>query len=455
MFAKSSPLCAVGNEPSKCTASPVNERVALWCGLRDPKLIEQIVSSKLDGDTLVLGTNATYSVALRGNYKEYKKIKAQQEIMILNDYLAIELHNVETKAAAKRVRKLLNTLNTRDLVLADVCKLAEIYLKSQMEHFSDEKESPFKKDLKRDALPEATIGRLKKELSTVEKSMPYKETSKFSISLCPTPENEGQKWRNDVYTFRARKGTFPIGAINDTHIVLLYCDPDASFDEFDMTAEFIRLPQNSKRIKTEWKMTFRIPPLEVTTGVTLHVSLDKKSPTCIIGLANFVFLLDPRKDKRLWYKFTEARVVSCVSVDDQVKLAGTTQGEIYRFDDESVYVYHTPKMEAILQATWLPKQQVMCSMTCMGVFIETTNGRMQIDSLRPVSFHTDGEILTVYSKYGFVQVQPLLITDMANVFDPIETDDACDLPAYDAIYNSDRRMIIVETNGRVRVWTAK
>jgi hypothetical protein len=88
----------------------------------------------------------------------------------------------------------------------------------------------------------------------------------------------------------------------------------------------------------------------------------------------------------------------------------------------------------------------------MSIFIETTNGRMQVDTLRPVTFHADDEILAVYCKYGFVQVQPIIMTNLVNSFDPIENDDVSDLPAYDGVYMDGKQMIIVESHGRIRVW---
>lgn len=460
MFRKKTDVpIAIGDKPSVCMANTmVDSRVSLWCGLEDPKRIEQIASAmhRHAQDTLVLGVNANYSVALRcksgEDMREYKKLLASWEIQTLNTYLLNELSYVKTKAGAQGVLKLLRILENRDLVLKEMCELAEAHLNKQMDKLSDEDEVTTRKDMHREDFEKLNIGRLPKELSSVGKTRPFEDTIQYSLSLCATPKREAQKWREDVMTIRARKGTYPIGAVNATHAVLIYCDPKASFDEYDLTAEFICLPHDNLRCKTDWKMTFRVPKLESDQGVIVHTALDSSSTRCIVGFGSYVFILDPQKDKRTAYRCSENRIVNCVALDGAVALAGTTQGEVFRFDEENFHVHYTPMIEPVLKAVWLPKSQVMCMMTCMSIFVETTNGRLLVNLLRPVTFHADDEILATYCKYGFVQVQPTMMINLANSFDPIEKEDVSDLPAYDGVYMDQKQLIIVESHGRVRVW---
>lgn len=432
---------AIGEAPSVCSVGPViAPRIDVWCNTQ----IEPINSAKLRDakNVIVLGTCSEFSVALRCATDEviaYKTNLARYEQNILNDYLLKSLKEIKTQAEAARITKLLRVLQTRDMVLMDLCVAVEKHLKTQT--FPEGQDNPFRDDTKRDLV--ATIRRLKKEDQDPKKWDPCINATAYTICICPTPTKSDEHWRTSSSSIRVRHGTYPIGAVSQGTFVIVYCDADQSSDEFDLTVSFYQFDkQRLNRIKT---MPFRIAA-PIKTPVIMRVGLDKER--CIIGLGHYVYVLD---DKRLTFKFTHDRLVSCVQLIGSLAIVGTTEGEVFRFDTEGtdVFVHTTPKLEPIWQTQWVAEKETMYMMTCMAIFIDSPFQRIQVDHLRPVSIFADKDFCVIYCKYGFVQMQG---ENELVRYDPVEETDISHLPFYDAIHMTKNQMTIVESHGRVRCW---
>lgn len=472
MFHKPQPFIAVGDAPSTCGSFP--PRVGAWCGITSQEKITQFHSAKLrhSHHSLMMGTNGQYAAALRcinSDVLIFKENLGRWEQNAVYQHLTQTMQDLQTKKEAKNFCQLLKVILLSDPTLFPVADYMEKVVEAKMPDLSDD-DMPF-------MLKQETNARIGKEHISIEQlaeDLPSSSSSSheacsvvsYFLCICPIPTTKKKRqWRDGIAEIRVRTNTYPIGVMNDTHMMVVYCDADHSNDMFDLTCAYWCFPNQHGKVLPvpEWTVRFRLSKTDSKEGVLVHAALDKSTPRCVIGIASFLYVIDPRKDgKQGVFQLSHESVISCVSIcEEETILAGTMLGEVCRFNlrnPKDVMIHNVPKLEPIFQIQWLPKEQTICMMTCMGMYLETTHGRLQVNSLRPTGCFIDSQMMVTHCKYGFIQLRPLNVTSIVCRIDPLDPKKqkivTTQQPFFNSIHMSERRMVTVDDLGEVRVWNA-
>ncbi|MBX9636528.1 MAG: hypothetical protein K2Q45_03145 [Nitrosomonas sp.] len=256
----------------------------------------------------------------------------------------------------------------------------------------------------------------------------------FKLLLCKVPTQDPTKWKeygND-FMFKCESNTVPIACFNDTHFIVLYQVPGKPLIQ---VRHYELEPQDGSghyiRPVRDLDFVFTFPVDFGATGFFgAFLSNDaNKHLLVVFGTGVLVFPKKKNQDVsvyRIHPSDKYIRLITCANMVNNHLMIGTDSGECFTLDiftKKLVQVEVTPAIEPIFSIHAKEENPGRCVLH--SVF--NLSGRMStrpeapntlLELRRPVALDSEGSLVFVLTKYGFINIIHADMRKVARILEP-------------------------------------